>query len=96
MTLQKVIMKSIYKEKNIMKRRVIITIQKKENKDNIVYLNYNGDHPLLELIRTAQRMAPDKIIIQNPDQFPKYKIQQAIKYTERLKDICPKHFFCFR
>ncbi len=79
-----------------MNRRIIITTQKKESKDNIVYLNYNKEHSLLELIRTAQRMSPDKIIIQNPDNFPTYEIQQAIKYTEKLKDICPKHFFCFR
>ena len=79
-----------------MERRVIISAKKRENKGDIVYIHYTGEHSLLKLIRVAQRMAPTKIVIQNPVDFPEYEVKKAMEYVEGMKGICPQNFFCFR
>lgn len=81
-----------------MERRVIIDTKPKENKDNIVFIQYTGKNSLCDLVKVAQRMAPDKIIINDSLSYPPYELNTAKRYIKSMiqNDVYKESFYIFR
>ena len=65
-----------------------------ENKDpNNVYIQFNGDYSITELIKVALRMRPDRIVVNDADKYPDFLSAYVFVRDMIIKNVFRPEFF---